>query len=68
MGASTVCACHAGSMSSDTQGLDPEVTNTRSWGVGGGPTCPGSRARAKAGNPQPVEMARGLFGCSKKGL
>lgn len=25
------CACHAGSVSLDSQGLDMEVTNTRPW-------------------------------------
>lgn len=55
------CACHAGSVSSDTQGLDREVTIVRlTWSR--------STARAKAQSPKPVEMAEGLSCYSKKEL
>lgn len=33
---STLCACHAGSVSTDTQGLDMQVTKSQAMGIGFG--------------------------------
>lgn len=59
------CACHAGSVSLDTQGLDMEVTTTSLWTEA---HVAQINCKTKAQSPQPVDMAEGLSCCSKKKL